>query len=84
MATSIRLPKEIEAKLESIANDLHISKSQIIKNSLKEYFNKHYSDKTSYELGKEYFGKYNLDIKDLSKNRKKYIKSYLNEKVSRR
>ncbi|MDH5718885.1 MAG: ribbon-helix-helix domain-containing protein [Spirochaetia bacterium] len=84
MATSIRLPKDIEAKLESIANELHISKSQIIKNSLKEYFTKHYSDKTSYELGKEFFGKYSLDITDLSKNRKNYIKNYLNEKMSRR
>ena len=54
MATSIRLPKDIE----SIVSEMHISKSQIIKNSLKEYFTKHYSDKTSYELGKEFFGKY--------------------------
>ncbi|MES0490972.1 MAG: ribbon-helix-helix domain-containing protein [Leptospirales bacterium] len=84
MATSIRLPKEIEEKLESISHSEHLSKSQIIKNSLAEYFDKHYSEKNSYELGKNYFGKYGTGQSDLSTKRKEHLKKIIDEKMSSR
>lgn len=84
MATSIRLPKELEEKLESISSSEHISKSQIIKNSLLEYFDRHYSNKSSYEIGQKYFGKYDTGQPDLASNRKKHLKKLINDKMSGR
>jgi len=81
MATTVRLPKDIENKLSEISKLEKLSKSEVIKISLKEYFKKYYNTKTPFELGKELFGKYSGNS-DLSTNRKEYFKKKLNEKIS--
>lgn len=84
MATSVRLPKDIEDKLDSISHVEQVSKAQIIKKSLTEYFEKHYSEKSSYDLGEKYFGKHGTGQPDLAKNRKKYLEKVMYDKKSGR
>ena len=55
--TSVRLPSEIEQRLEVISQSRHKSKSDIIKEALEKFFEAEIEDKDSYELGKDLFGR---------------------------
>ncbi len=79
---SVRLNKELEQQLNLIAKEMSISKSQIIKESLKLYFNmlNETKSKTPYSVGKELFGKYSSGKKDLSVTYKQRLKEKLNAK----
>jgi len=76
---SVRLDKNLEERLKILAKELNVSKSMIIKEALNEYI----KNKTPYELGKEFFGKYGSD-ENLSTDYKKIIKVKLNEKSNNR
>jgi len=81
--TTIRLSQEIEEELKTIVNAEHRSKSDIIKQALLEYINRNRNAKSSYELGKEYFGQHGSGKTNLSRDYKKLIKEKLNAKFSR-
>ncbi len=83
---SVRLNKELEQQLNFIAKEQSVSKSQIIKESLKLYFNmlNEKKSKTPYSAGKELFGKYSSGKKDLSTTYKQRLKDKLNAKNSNR
>jgi hypothetical protein len=80
MPISARLDDTVITKLETISQLEGISKSKIIAKSIIEYFNHHVPTDTPYELGKNLFGQTKSDKKDLSTNRKKYLKERLNAK----
>lgn len=80
--TTVRLPAEIEHKLEIYARKKHISKTALIKEALEQFFTQNENDKDSYELGKNYFGKYGSGDGSLSTTYKKRIKRKISAKLN--
>ena len=72
-----RLPAEIKQRLEVFAKLKNKSKSEIVKEALILFMLKEESQKDSYELRKEYFGKYGSRDGTISKTYKKKIKERL-------
>jgi Arc/MetJ-type ribon-helix-helix transcriptional regulator len=81
---SLRLPPELERKLDSVAKSEGKSRSEIVKDSILEYINKRGKNKTPFELGKDLFGKYNSEFVDLAQNRKKYLAKAIGKKDEKR
>jgi len=79
---TVRLSEDLEKEIERIATEEKATKSQVIKNALKEYIKKRKLNKTPYELGKDLFGKFEFDEESLSKSYKEKIKEKLLEKYS--
>lgn len=80
---SIRLDTSLESELNFFSDHMHLSKSQIIKDSLMLYFEmlkKETAQKTPYELGSELFGKYASGRSDLSSIYKEKLKEKLHAK----
>ncbi|MEA3554928.1 MAG: CopG family transcriptional regulator [Campylobacterota bacterium] len=80
---SVRLDNNMEEQINSLSKQKHISKSQIIKDSLVYYFDmlkKETKQKSSYELGSELFGKYSSGQEDLSATYKQKLKSKITRK----
>jgi predicted DNA-binding protein len=75
--TTVRLSLEFEQKLDAISKTRHTSKSDLIKEALEIYFFQQEEMKDSYELGREYFGKYGSGDGKLSETYKKRIKEKL-------
>jgi predicted DNA-binding protein len=80
--TTVRLPMEIEQKLEILSRQKHKSKTDIIREALENLFRAEESEKDSYELGEAYFGKYGSGDGTLSVNYKNKIKEKLNAKFN--
>ncbi|NJD01262.1 MAG: CopG family transcriptional regulator [Ruminiclostridium sp.] len=78
---SVRIPEELEAKIETITKEKNISKSEVVKEALMLYIAK--NEKSSYELGKNLFGKYGSGDGNLSKTYKLKIKEHIREKNTR-
>jgi predicted DNA-binding protein len=78
--TTVRLPVQIEQKLDSLAKLKHKSKSELIKEALEAFFHEEEAEKDSYEIGKDYFGKYGSGDSSLSVTYKMKIKEKLNAK----
>ena len=80
--TTVRLPLEIENKLSTIAQKQHKSKTEVIKEALEYFFIKSEDEQDSYELGKEYFGKYGSNDGTLSSTYKSKLKEKLHAKYN--
>ncbi len=81
---SLRLPPELEVKINSLARAEGRSRSEIVKESIEEYIERHTAMLTPYELGKDLFGKSGSGKGDLSTNRKKYLSQLLKNKHANR
>jgi predicted DNA-binding protein len=79
--TSVRLPFELEQRLEIFAREKNKSKTDIIRQALEKLFHQEDSGKDSYELGEEYFGKYGSGDGSLSVTYKTSIKDRINAKL---
>lgn len=80
---SVRLDENTENQLTFLAQKKHIPKSKIIKDALVYYFDMLKNDqnqKSAYELGSEFFGKYSSERDDLSTTYKQKIKDKINAK----
>jgi len=80
MMVSVRLPKYLMEKLELIAKREKLTKSEVIKKALDEYFNKYAKTRRPYSLGKDLFGKYGSGRGNLSVKYKKKVRD--NQKYS--
>jgi predicted DNA-binding protein len=78
--TSVRLPTDLERKLEIIARKKRTSKTNIIREALENLFTQEETEKDSYELGEEYFGKYGSGDGSLSTTYKTKLKEKLHGK----
>lgn len=76
--TTVRLPVEIEERLQILSTKQHKSKSDIIKEALELLFKSETEDKDSYELGLPYFGKYGSGSSE--RDYKKLIKEKIRAK----
>lgn len=74
---SLRLDENLEKELNSVADGQNSTKSKVIKDALAYYFDLLKSkkeQKSPYELGCEFFGKYSSKKGDLSTTYKQKIK----------
>jgi len=79
---SLRLPGNLENKLNQISKDEKLSKSEVIKQALVLYFEDYQKKHSAYDLGKDLFGKYGSKKGNISRDYKKILKDKLNEKHS--
>lgn len=77
--TTIRLNDDLNNKLITLKNIEHVTKTEIIKRAIAEYYEHHVIEKTPYELGEELFGKFG-DSPDLSASYKSRLKRKLHDK----
>ena len=80
--TTVRLPFDVEQRLETIARKNHKSKTEIIKEALERFFYQEDFQKDSYELGEEYFGRYGSWDGSLSVTYKDKIRDKINAKFN--
>ena len=79
---AVRLPEELEKRLNSYTQQTHRTKTDIVKDALRLFFQTQEKEeaKTPYELGRELFGRYESDYDDLSTSYKERLKGKLYEK----
>jgi hypothetical protein len=68
--------------LEILARKKHKSKTDLIREALEKLFIQEESEKDSYELGEEYFGKYGSGDGSLSITYKDKLKDKINAKLN--
>ena len=76
MAT-FRLPEDLENRLDTAARARNWSKSEYVREALVKYMDEADEEKSSWELGERYFGKYGSGDGNLSRD----YKSLLREKM---
>lgn len=83
MRISVRLSKEIEAKLRRVAKQKGCSLSAFMRAAITEKLEQDPSKPTPYELGKHLFGRYSSGLGDLASNHEKYLQEKLRAKHRR-
>ena len=78
--TTVRLPAEYEQQLNALSAQQNKSKSELIKEALDMFFHKEKTEKSSYELGEHYFGRYGSGDGSLSVTYKQKLKEKYNAK----
>lgn len=78
--TTVRLPLELEQKLETFSEILNKTKSEIIKDALEHFFYRQSLTKDSYDLGKDLFGQVGSGDGRLSQNYKAKLKEKIRAK----
>ena len=79
---SVRLPKELEEKIELLSEQENTTKSDIVKQALENYIDKKEKQAQPYDLGKKLFGKFGSGKGDLSTSYKQEVRKKINEKIS--
>jgi Arc/MetJ-type ribon-helix-helix transcriptional regulator len=79
---SVRLPKELEEKLALVSARRRVSKSDIVKEALQDYFDKQKSTANPYTLGEDLFGKQGSGLGNLSVEYKTRVREKIHEKMS--
>ncbi len=80
MTITARLKGASGRKLRLLCKLEGVSITDVIKESLEEYFDRHVPSAAPYEIGKNLFGRFSSGRGDLSINRKKYLRKKLREK----
>jgi predicted transcriptional regulator len=78
--TTVRLPEDLEEKLEAASKTQHKSKSLFVREALARYFTDQELEKSSWEVGEPYFGNYGSGEGDLSTTYKERIWEKINAK----
>ena len=76
---TLRLDPELEQTINLVADQLGLSKSELIRKSISDFLAK-LEKPSPWVLGNELFGKYASGQNDLSKNRKKLLKEKIQAK----
>jgi hypothetical protein len=76
---SVRLNEKILKKISTLMEIKQTTRTEVIKQAINEYYERHSQDLGPFELGKDLFGKYGAG-ETLSVGYKKKIKERLNEK----
>jgi len=79
--TSVRLPKEIEQKLDSLARQRQKTKTELIRLALERFLSEEVSEKDSYELGESFFGRHGSGDGTLSTTYKDRLREKINAKL---
>ena len=76
---TLRLDPNLEKKISTVAKNLGLTKSDLIRKSLIEYLGK-LENSNAWELGKEFFGNYSSGQKNLTVDRKTILKEKIRAK----
>lgn len=79
---SLRLPKELEDKLEYMSKKEQQTKSDMIREALEKYLVDMEKSKQPYQLGEDLFGKYGSGDGKLSVEYKQKVREKTHEKMS--
>jgi len=77
---SLRLPENLEEKLNELTRIEHKTKTDIIRESLDMYIELKIKAFSPYDLGKQYFGKYDSGIPGKSREHSKLIREKIKKK----
>ena len=77
---SVRLPEDLEKKLNQLAESENVTKTYLVKEALNKYIAEKEEGKTPYQLGKDLFGKYGSGEGDLSTTYKKRVSDRIHKK----
>ena len=77
---TLRLEPDLEQLIDNTAKKLGITKSELIRCSIREYLKK-MPNQTPWDLGRDLFGKYSSGRDDLSSKRKQLLKSKIKAKI---
>ncbi len=77
---TVRLPDDLEAEVDRLAATEHRTKSEIIKDALRNYVASHAQRHSSYELGEDLFGAAESGVSDHSGTYRQRLKQKLGEK----
>lgn len=77
---TVRLPSELEMEIDRIASTEKKTRSDIIKDALREYLASHRDQHSSYEFGEDLFGVVSSGDSDRSVIYKQRLKGKLREK----
>ena len=83
MTISVRLDPESTAKLDALARQTGRSKSDLLRDCLRQYLEKYANQPTPYELGKHLFGRVASGQPDLAEQHSRLIKEKLRERAHR-
>ncbi len=81
---SIRLPDDIERRLQELSEQENRSKSDLIKEAIETYLADRDTALTPFEAGRHLFGRYGSEEADLNKTTKERIKEKIRAKHARR
>ena len=70
---TLRLDKELEKSVENTAKAVGVSKSELVRLSIKDYLNR-LNQSQAWELGKEVFGKYQSENTNLARDSEKILR----------
>ncbi|MDR3248191.1 MAG: ribbon-helix-helix domain-containing protein [Treponema sp.] len=80
--TTVRLPYDIEEKLDAASQAQHRPKSEFVREALVQYFAQAEAEKSSWEVGEPYFGNYGSGDGNLSVDYKNRLKDKIRAKAS--
>ncbi|MCW7754461.1 CopG family transcriptional regulator [Desulfobotulus sp. H1] len=76
---TLRLDPNLEKEISTVAKNLGLTKSDLIRKSVIEYLGK-IENPNAWELGKDYFGRYSSGMENLSVDRKMILKEKIRAK----
>ncbi len=77
---TVRLPDHLERELDRLAAEEGTTKTQIVRRALERYMAAHREQRTSFELGEAFFGRYGSGERTLSATYKERIREKLRAK----
>ena len=76
---TIRLDKDMEKDIDSLAKQTNKTKSELVRECLAEYI-VNYEKPSAWKLGEELFGKYSSGKSNLAKDRKQLLTNIIKQK----
>ncbi len=76
---TLRLDQKLEQQVNNTAKNLGLTKSELIRKSIKEYLCK-LKQPNAWEIGEDLFGKYSSGLGNLSSDRKELVKNKVRAK----
>jgi hypothetical protein len=83
MAISVRLEKELERALTALARREGVTRSDLLRQCLREFLARKRLGKSAWEIGKDLFGKVGSGRSDLSSRRKAIVREKIRAKNRR-
>ena len=78
---SLRVDEEMEKSLQQIAEELGLSKSEVIRMSLIQFIANHQKGRDAYSLGMDLFGKYSRSKQISTSPKSMSLKQKVSEKI---
>jgi predicted DNA-binding protein len=82
--TTVRLPDYLEDRLKAESQAQQKPKSEFVRDALAQYFTDADTERTSYEIGADLFGRYGSGDGNLSASYKERLRDKINAKIHTR